>query len=76
MPYFVYRLSPDRKTLTQIEVHDKFRDAKLQARDLRKQQKPGDTDAIRVIFASDKREAELLLKEANKPSSPLEEWEG
>lgn len=76
MPYYVYRLSADRKTLTQIEVHDKFRDAKNQARDLRKSQEPGSTDIIRVIFAEDKREAELLLKEANKPSSPLEEWEG
>ncbi|MDH5633847.1 MAG: hypothetical protein OEZ10_12750 [Gammaproteobacteria bacterium] len=76
MPYFVYRISPDRKTLDLIDAHERFRDAKNQARDLRKAQEPGDAVTVRVIFAQDRREAEVLLKESHKPSSPLEEWEG
>ena len=75
MPYFVYRQPADRKNLTQIEVYDKFRDAKNHARDLRKAQQAGDSDTIRVIFAKDDHEAKMLLRETHKPSSPLEEWE-
>lgn len=76
MPYFVYRQPADRKNLTEIEVYDKFRDAKNHARDLRKAQQAGDSDTIRVIFAEDGHQAKILLRDANKPSTPLEEWEG
>lgn len=75
MPYFVYRVSADRKQLDQIEVHDKFKPAKDLCRQLRQKQAPESTDAIRMVFAKDKREAEVLLSNTHKPSSPLEEWE-
>jgi hypothetical protein len=75
MPYFVYRQPADRKNLKQIEVYDKFRDAKDHARELRKAQEPGDSDTIRVIFAEDDHQAKILLRDAHKPASPLEEWE-
>jgi len=76
MPYFVYKISPDRKTLTQIDAHEKYKAAKDQCRQLRQAQDQGDMDMIRLVFAKDKREAEVLLSEKHKPSSPLEEWEG
>lgn len=75
MPYFVYKVSVDRKTLTSVEVHDKYRLAKEQCTNLRKSQPSTDTDMVRMVFAKDKREAEALLGEKHKPSSPLEEWE-
>ena len=75
MPYFVYRVSADRNTLTEVEVFDKFKPAKDLCRDMRKSQAPDDTDSVRMIFAEDKKMAEGLMKAKNQPSSPLEEWE-
>lgn len=75
MPYFVYRVSMDRQNLSHIDTHEKFKAAKDRCRELRKAQKPGDTEAVRLIFAKDQREAEALLSTKHKASSPTEEWE-
>jgi len=60
MPYFVYRIAPDRK-LTLIETFAKFKEAKDRARSLRAQQAADDCDIIRMIFADDQKKAQLLL---------------
>ncbi len=75
MPYFVYKVSLDRKQLTAMDVHDKFKPAKAQCKKLRESLQADDTEMVRMVFAKDKREAEVLLGEKHKPSSPLEEWE-
>ncbi len=74
MPYFVFRISPD-KQLTLVDVFDRFMEAKKVCRDMRAAQAPGDRDVIRLAFAKEEREAKRLLSERREPSSPLEEWE-
>lgn len=76
MPYYVYRVSSDRRTLICIDTHQKYRDARDQCRQLREEQVEGDDDTIRLVHADDERQARVLLAEKHKPSSPLEEWEG
>ena len=75
MPYFVFRVSIDKKILTELDVFDKFIPAKDHCRDLRKKQLAGGSDIIRMVHAKSKKEAKMLLGEKHKPSSPLEEWE-
>lgn len=75
MPYFVFRVSIDKKDLTELEVFEKFMPAKNYCRELRKEQPAGDTDTIRMVHAKNTKEAKMLLGEKHKPSSPLEEWE-
>ena len=60
MPYFVYRISTDRK-LTLIDTFVKFKEAKDHARSLRAQQAADDRNIIRMIFAEDQKKAQLLL---------------
>jgi hypothetical protein len=74
MPYFVYEVSAERK-LTYVEVFDDFASAKNLCRSKREQGEitPGST--VRLVFAKDRKQAEGLLKERRKPSSPVEEWE-
>lgn len=75
MPYFVFRVSTDKKNLTELEVFDKFKPAKELCREMRKEQSAEDMGTIRMVHAKDKKEAKMLLGEKHKPSSPLEEWE-
>ena len=60
MPYFVYRISPERK-LTLLDTLDQFKEAKDFARSLRAQQPPGVNDVFRMIFAEPPKKAQLLL---------------
>ncbi len=60
MPYFVYRISPDRK-LTLLDTFAKFMEAKDHARSLRARQTADDRSIIRMIFAEDPKKAQLLL---------------
>lgn len=62
MPYFVYRISPERK-LTLIETFGKFKEAKDFARSLRAQQATDDRNVVRMIFAEDPKKAQLLLSD-------------
>ncbi len=75
MPYYVFRVSADKKNLTLIETCSKFVQAKNVCRDLRKQQGPQDTDLIRMAFAASEKDAKRLLTDPRKESTPLEEWE-
>lgn len=75
MPYFVFRVSTDKKNLTELDVFDQFKPAKKLCRGMRKEQAAEDTDTIRMVHAQNKKEAKMLLSEKHKPSSPLEEWE-
>lgn len=68
MPYFVYRISPERR-LALIETFDKFQDAKTLARSLRAQQAADDQHVIRMIFAEDKKKAQLLLTDLRNPKT-------
>lgn len=68
MPYFVYRISPERK-LKLLETFTKFQDAKDLARSLRAQQPPDDGHIVRMIFAEDAKKAQLLLTDRRTPKT-------
>jgi hypothetical protein len=59
MPYFVYRITPQRK-LTHIDTCTRYQDARALVRRLRQDEASGDDD-IRMIFAKQQGEAERLL---------------
>ena len=76
MSYFLYKISTQAgdKTLEYIEEHDTFVDAKTSARAMRAKIPETGNYIIRMIFASDRNEAEMLL--AKKQEAPiLKEWE-
>ena len=76
MPYFLYKISTQatNKTLEYVEEHDKFVDAKTSARTMRAKTQATGNYIIKMIFASDRDEAEtLLLKKQEAPI--LKEWE-
>jgi len=78
MPYFVYRINEAGgglvKNLELLETFDKFRDAKLHAKEQRMQQDAGDTSIIKVMFADNQLAAEeLLMEKREKPI--VMEWE-
>jgi len=60
MPYFLYRISPERK-LTLIETFERFQEAKTMARTLRAEKPADNHDIIRMIFAENPKKAQLLL---------------
>ncbi len=60
MPYFIYRISPERK-LTLVETFAKFKEAKDFARGLRARQPAEDKHIIRMMFAEDAKKAQILL---------------
>ena len=68
MPYFVYRISPERK-LTLLETFARFKEAKDHARSLRAQQATDDRNTIRMIFAEDAKKAQLLLTDLRNPKT-------
>lgn len=74
MPYFVFKISADRK-LTPLHVFEKFKEAKDLCRELRQAQAADAKDLIRMTFAKDEQEARRLLGNRRAPASPLEEWE-
>ena len=60
MPYFVYRITPPLQ-LTHLETKDKYRDARTLVRGLRQDQPKGAELEYRMIFASNRAQAEKLL---------------
>ena len=68
MPYFVYRISAQRK-LTLLNTFDKFIDAKDFARSLRAQQTSGANETIRMMFAENPKKAQLLLSDLRTPKT-------
>jgi len=75
MPYFVYRLSSDKKTSPELQdTHENYRAAKQHVRDLRSENPNEDLNNFRLIFADDAQQARILLTtQREKPQ--VEEWE-
>ncbi len=71
MPYYLYRISPDRG-LTPVDSYDRYRDARAAARRLRAAQNADDSDIIKMVFASHVAEAESLLTRARE-ATPSED---
>ncbi len=61
MPYFLYRISPQR-LLTYINEFAHYRNARDMARQMRQEQTQDDLDSIKILFAEHRSEAEILLK--------------
>ena len=68
MPYFLYRISPERK-LTLLETFEKFQAAKGVARRLRAEQAAGDAHRIRMIPAANREQAQRLLTDLRNPKT-------
>ncbi len=71
MPYFVYKIYPNR-TLDFIEEHDGYRDAKKRTNELRDTLEEGDSFTYRLVHATHEREAVRLLT-AKREARPLGE---
>jgi len=69
MPYFIYNVFPDKK-LELVAEMEKFREAKLHARALREEQLDTANYTVKIIFAKNSMEAQLLLKE-EREARPL-----
>jgi hypothetical protein len=69
MPYYIYKQFQNRK-LEYIDAHEKFRDAKLDAREKRNNLAEDAGYAVKIMFASNEKQAELLLKE-EREARPL-----
>ncbi len=72
MPYYVYKVESAElamlKQLDLVETFEKFKEAKLYARDLRANQKETDTAEIKVMFADNQLAAEeMLMEKRDKP---------
>jgi len=76
MPYYVFRMETAElailKQLELIKAFDKFKEAKLLARDTRAEQAEGDTAEIKVIFADNQLAAEEMLLEAREKPIVME----
>lgn len=60
MPYFIFRISSDRK-LSLVRSFEKFPEAKKNARAMRAASAAGASEVLKIIFANDPAEAEQLL---------------
>jgi hypothetical protein len=74
MPYFVFRIAAD-KSLTPVGSYEKYQEAKDVCVRLRKEESPGNPNAVRMAHANSEVEAKRLLTDRRQPASPLEEWE-
>lgn len=68
MPYFVYRITPERK-LTLVNTFDKYQEARQLAHTLRAELPTGSTDVIRMIFAETPKKAQLMLTDLRNPKT-------
>ena len=75
MKYFVFKILPNViNKLELIKTFESFKDAKNFAREMRIQNSPDNPDMIKIVFAENELEAELMLSE--KREKPiLKEWE-
>jgi hypothetical protein len=76
MPYYVFRMETAElailKQLELIKVFDKFKEAKLFARETRAAQAEGDIAEIKVTFADNQLAAEEMLMEAREKQIVME----
>ncbi len=62
MPYFIYKIFPGKQLEPVTEI-EKFQEAKQQARHMREVMSADEDYAVKIIFAKNSIEAQLLLKE-------------
>jgi hypothetical protein len=78
MPYYVFRISDSAggfvKQLDLLDTYEKFRDAKVFAKEQRKDMKSDDTSIIKVMFAENQLSAEEQLQEKREQPIVME-WE-
>lgn len=76
MPYFIYKIfaEGDEKRLEYAEEHDAFVEARDRVRAMRAALPPDAGYTVRIIFAADRGEAEMQLKE-RREAPILKEWE-
>jgi len=76
MPYYVFRMQTAElailKQLELIKVFEKFKEAKLFARETRGEQAEGDVAEIKVTFADNQLAAEEMLMEAREKQIVME----
>lgn len=76
MPYYVFKMETAElailKQLELIKVFEKFKEAKLFARETRAQQAEGDAAEIKVTFADNQLAAEETLMEAREKQIVME----
>jgi len=76
MPYYVFKMETAElailKQLELIEKFEKFKDAKLFAREARAEQLEGDVAEIKVMFADNQLAAEEMLMEAREKQIVME----
>jgi hypothetical protein len=76
--YYIFRITTGPtelvRTLEKLARHNNFRDAKLQVKQLRKEQATGDSSIFKVIFADNELQAEEMLQE-KREASVVQEWE-
>lgn len=75
MPYFIYKISPQR-TLEKQGMAEKFKEAKALVNELRKTLDPNTGYTVRMIFAENELQAEDLLSQKREPDPSLmgDEW--
>ena len=76
MPYYVFKVETAElailKQLELVKVFEKFKEAKLFARETRAGQPEGDTAEIKVFFADNQLAAEEMLMEAREKQIVME----
>jgi len=76
MPYYVFKMETAElailKQLELIKVFEKFKEAKLFARETRAEQAEGDVAEIKVTFADNQLAAEEMLMEAREKQIVME----
>lgn len=76
MPYYVFKMETAElailKQLELLKVFEKFKEAKLFARETRAAQLEGDAADIKVMFADNQLAAEEMLMEAREKQIVME----
>ncbi len=72
MPYFIHKIMPPKLPVF-VEVHEKFKDAKLKAREMRQQQAETEDYTVKITFAKDQTEAEELILTPREPQVKRED---
>lgn len=71
MPYFVYKIIPPFKQLEQLASFAAFKEASADAKSRRAAMQPGDKYTVKVVFAEDAFQAEMLLTEERQPEPSI-----
>lgn len=78
MPYYVYKIAPGVskivKNIEPLADFEKFKDAKVFAKEKRQEENPDDGNTFKIIFAENSIDAEEKLQEQPKDTI-LREWE-